>query len=99
MVYGIAAVGGCAIFIARGVRDGGAFFYVLAALNAVCWIGLLMLVLVVDNRRRRLARLDEGQERRPSSREQRSELTGTFGRIGVVRQQFAAFATELIRRP
>lgn len=67
MVYGIAAVGGSWISVARGLQGGGAFFYMFAALNAVFWIGLLMLVLVADNRRRRLARLDEEQEHRPSS--------------------------------
>ena len=67
VVYGIAAIGGSGISIARGLQGEGAFFYVFAALNAVFWIGLLMLVLVVDDRRRRLARLDEEQEHRPSS--------------------------------
>jgi len=46
-------VGGVIVFIAGGVRDGDAFFYWLAAANAIFWLGMLVAVLVVDNRRRR----------------------------------------------
>lgn len=55
-VYAVVGVGGALVFIARGVGDGEGFFYWLAAGNAVFWLGLLVTILIVDNRRRRAER-------------------------------------------
>ena len=52
-VCAVVGVGGVLVFIVRGVQDGDDFFYWLAAVNAVFWLGMLVAILVVDNRRRR----------------------------------------------
>jgi hypothetical protein len=44
-------VAGCLTFALRGHQDGDDFFYLLAAVNGAFWIGLLVLVRAVDNRR------------------------------------------------
>jgi hypothetical protein len=53
VVYAVVGAGGCLVFLVRGARDGDGFFYWLAAANAIFWLGLLTLIIVVDNRRRR----------------------------------------------
>jgi hypothetical protein len=52
LVYAAVGFGGGVVFIVRGAQDRDVFFYWLAAANAVFWLGLLVAVLVVDNRRR-----------------------------------------------
>ena len=53
IVYGAMAAVGAVVFTVRALQERDVFFGALAVVNVLFWLGLLVTVLRVDDRRRR----------------------------------------------
>ena len=55
IAYGAMAAVGAVVFMVRAVQEHDVFFGALAVVNVLFWLGLLIAILRVDDRRRRHA--------------------------------------------